>query len=45
MQEGAKLVIFIDQIVYIGLFLIGKVLKQFKFYLIEIQAYSITTAS
>jgi len=35
-QEGAKLLIPMDQIVYAGLFLLGKVLKWFKPYLTEI---------
>jgi len=35
-QEGVKLAIPIDQIAYTGLFLLGKVLKWFKPYLIEI---------
>jgi len=35
-QEGVKLVIPIDQIAYAGLFLLGRALKWFKFYLIEI---------
>ena len=44
-QEGAKLVISIDQIVYTGLFLIGKALEQFKPYLTEIQSNGITTTN
>ena len=35
-QEGVKLVIPVDRIAYIGLFLIGRALKWFKFYLIKI---------
>ena len=35
-QEGAKLVTPMDQVVYIGLFLTGKALKQFKSYLTKI---------
>jgi hypothetical protein len=35
-QEAVKLVIPIDQVVYIGLFLTGRALKWFKPYLIEI---------
>jgi len=35
-QEGAKLATPIDQIAYTGLFLIGRALKWFKPYLIEI---------
>ena len=44
-QEGVKLVIAIDQVAYIGLFLIGKALEWFKPYLMEIQASSITTTN
>jgi len=36
MQEGVKLVIPIDQVVYIGLFLTGRALKWFKPYLTKI---------
>jgi len=36
MQEGAKLVTPMDQVVYIELFLIGRALKWFKSYLTEI---------
>jgi len=35
-QEGVKLVTPIDQIAYAGLFLLGRALKWFKPYLIEI---------
>jgi len=42
-QEGAKLAIPMDQIAYTGLFLLGRVLKWFKLYLIEIQANRIIT--
>jgi len=35
-SEGAKLATPIDQVVYTGLFLIGKALKWFKFYLTKI---------
>ena len=45
MQEGLKLVITLDQVAYIGLFLIGRVLEQFKPYLIEIQVNSIITTN
>ena len=45
MQEGAKLVTTIDQVAYIGLFLIGRALEQFKLYLTEIQVNSITTTN
>ena len=34
--KGAKLLTIIDQVAYIGLFLIGQVLEQFKPYFIEI---------
>ena len=44
-QEGVKLVTPIDQVAYAGLFLTGRALKQFKPYLIEIQASSITTTN
>ena len=36
-QESAKLAILIDQVVYIGLFLLGRALKWFKLYLTKIQ--------
>ena len=42
MQEGAKLVMSIDQVVYAGLFLTGRVLKWFKPYLTEIQVNGLT---
>jgi len=35
-QEGAKLLISINRIAYVGLFLLGRALKWFKLYLIEI---------
>jgi len=35
-QEEVKLVIPMDRIAYAGLFLLGKILKYFKPYLIEI---------
>jgi len=44
-QEGAKLAIPMDQIAYAGLFLLGRVLKWFKLYLIEIQANGIMTTN
>ena len=44
-QEGLKLAITMDQIAYAGLFLLGRVLEQFKVYLIEIQLNSITTTN
>ena len=45
MQEGVKLVTAIDQVAYIGLFLIERVLEWFKPYFIEIQVNSITTTN
>ena len=39
LQEGAKLTISIDQVVYAGLFLLGRALKWFKPYLMDIQEY------
>ena len=44
-QEGAKLPIFMDQVVYTGLFLIGRALKQFKLYLTEVQLNGIITTN
>ena len=41
--KEVKLPIIADQVVYVGLFLIGQVLKQFKLYLIEYKANSLTT--
>jgi len=41
-QEGVKLAI---SIAYIGLFLLGRALKWFKSYLIEIQANRIITTN
>ena len=35
-QEGVKLPIAMDQVVYIGLFLTGRVLKQFKLYFTKV---------
>jgi len=35
-QEGVKLAIPMDRIAYVGLFLLGRALKWFKSYLIEI---------
>ena len=35
-QENIKIVILIDQVIYVGLFLTGKALKWFKPYLTEI---------
>ena len=44
-QEGAKLATTIDQVAYVGLFLLGRVLEQFKPYLTEIQTNGITTTN
>ena len=33
--KGPKIVILVDAVMYIGIFLIGKVLEWFKLYLIE----------
>ena len=44
-QKVIKLPILVDQVVYIGLFLIGRALKWFKPYLTEIQLNSITTTN
>ena len=44
-QKGAKLPIFMDQVVYTGLFLIGRALKWFKPYLTEVQLNSIITTN
>ena len=45
MQEGAKLVISMDQVVYARLFLIGRALKWFKPYLTKIQINGIKTTN
>jgi len=45
MQERAKLAIPVDQVAYIGLFLIGRALKWFKPYLIKIQVSRIITTN
>ena len=42
-HKGAKLPIVVDQVAYAGLFLIGCTLKQFKPYLTEYKANSLTT--
>ena len=42
-QEKAKIGIPIDQVIYTELFLIGRALKWFKPYLMEIQTNEITT--
>jgi len=44
-QKEAKLVIPIDQVVYAGLFLIGRALEWFKLYLTKIQVHGITTTN
>ena len=44
-QEGAKLAIPVDQVVYTGLFLTRKALKQFKPYLTKIQINGIITTN
>ena len=44
-QKGAKLPTSIDQVAYIELFLIGRALKWFKPYLIEVQLNSIITTN
>ena len=43
MQEAIKLPTPIDQVIYIGLFLIERALKQFKPYFIKIQINRITS--
>ena len=35
-QEGVKLPTAMDQVVYVGLFLIGRALKQFKLYFTKV---------
>ena len=42
-QEKAKMGILMDQIMYVGLFLMGRALKWFKPYFTEIQINKITT--
>ena len=44
-QEAVKLPTPMDQVIYIGLFLIGRALKQFKSYLTKIQINSITSTN
>ena len=44
-QEALKLPTPIDQVAYIGLFLIGRALKQFKPYFTEIQINSIMSTN
>ena len=45
LQEGEKLPMLMDQVAYIGLFLIGRALKWFKPYLIEVQLNGIMTTN
>ena len=45
LYKGAKLPILLDQVAYIGLFLIGRVLEWFKPYLIEIQENGLLTTN
>ena len=42
-QKKAKIGIPMDQVIYIGLFLMGRALKWFKFYFIKIQINRMTT--
>ena len=45
-QEGVRLPIFMDQVVYIGFFFFtGRVFKWFEPYLIEVQLNGITTTN
>ena len=44
-NKGTELPIVIKQVAYTGLFLLGKVLKWFKSYLIEIQKNGLTTTN
>ena len=44
-NKGAGLLTVIKQVAYTGLFLLGRVLEQFKFYLIEIQKNRLTTTN
>ena len=41
-NKGVKLLLVVDKVAYVGLFLAGQVLKQFKLYLIEYKANRIT---
>ena len=43
MQEKDKIGILIDQVMYIGLFLMGRALKWFEPYLTELQMNKMTT--
>ena len=42
-NKGVKLLLVVDQVVYIGLFLARRAIKWFKLYLIEYKANRITT--
>ena len=44
-NEGIKLLIIVDQVAYIGFFLTGRALKQFKLYLIEYKTNKLATAN
>ena len=44
-NKGLGLPIVIEQVTYTGLFLIGRVLKWFKFYLTEIQLNGMSTTN
>ena len=44
-HKGEKLLIALDQVAYIGLFLIGRALEWFKPYLMEIQKNGISTTN
>ena len=43
--KGPKIVILADAVAYTGIFLIGRVLKWFKLYLIEYQTNRATTTN
>ena len=45
MQEGVKLAMVMDQVAYLGLFLLGRALKQFRPYLTKIQVNGILTTN
>ena len=44
-NKGLGLLIFIKQVAYVGLFLLGRVLEWFKPYFIEIQENGLTTTN
>ena len=44
-HKGQKLPVVVDQVVYVGLFLTGYILKQFKLYLTEYKANGLTTVN